>query len=262
MNLPQTTAIAKIVIAANEVGRKIPHKTLHKNEFATLILRADERGQLLIEVWPKGMGPVTRLTLATWDYTNQQWIAATDQATAEQWLVESRRFFNIETEPVQVEADELPTVQHPADAAADELLAERPDASDAFRKRLARAVEMIKFGTYNPDCYNTADAGATYYPNWVCDCPDAEHRNLRDARLGQVCKHTLAGEIARRIEWQADAVAQRHLRDKTDRARQTAHVPAQTAHEPAEKPWWAHPDPINRSRAGAGNAQFRPAYGS
>jgi hypothetical protein len=80
----QVTNIEEIIAQASE-GLEFRHRTIHKNDTGSLVLRV-HRGFLVLEVWIDG--PQTQFTLAGWD--GDHWsISATDKQ-AEAWMVEVR----------------------------------------------------------------------------------------------------------------------------------------------------------------------------
>lgn len=278
----QTTPLDQIVANANNAAlRPGTTRVIFANEIGKLVLIADRRCQLKLQIFPAKM-PVAHpmaFTLALYDMQTQTWQLKADIAAAEAWMVEARAFFGIEA-PTP-EPDALPDPIDPVEAAADSILAENAgDAGDAFRKRLASAVELVRASITNFPHYQTSFEPSGFYGVRSCQCGDAQYRSLYAPRIGTVCKHTLAMLLSERIRQQRDAVAQRKLASDLDRNRRTAHEIARETALPAnasdnrrledalgyddlaEKPWYLRPDPINRSRAGAGRAQFRVRYGS
>jgi len=122
-----------------------------------------------------------------------------------------------------------PTRQPDAiDRAAEGLLAEyhdHPRRAD-FAKRIANAVELVRAGQVEFPRYNTDFQFHGLYGRRTCQCKDAQYRGL-SAKFGTACKHTLAMEIARRVEVEHDAVAVRRLIDKTERATRRVEVKAE-----------------------------------
>lgn len=185
--------------------------------------------------------------------------------------------------------DSAPAPIDPIEAAAESILIENAPVSDAFRKRLASAAELVKAGITEFPHYQTAFEPSGFYGVRSCQCNDARHRSLYAPKIGTVCKHTLSQLLAERIRQQREAVADRKFASDLDRNRSSAHGNARDTALPASDNgriedmlgyddgpaptvaqqiaevraanWWAKPDPINRSAAGAGRSQFRARYG-
>lgn len=126
----------------------------------------------------------------------------------------------------------------------------------------------------------------THNLTWTCDCYD--YINRADAFDRRPCKHILATQIAQRLaaadapKCTAQTTQPQPVSEPTsatalpvsasDNGRiedmlgydepkpASAKTVAEQIAEVRAANWWSKPDPINRSRAGAGRAQFRARY--
>lgn len=167
--------------------------------------------------------------------------------------------------------DEALAPAHPADLIAADLAAEYAALGQPFLDRLHRAVDLVKAGQTEFPKYDTRWEPYGFYGLRLCGCPDAQHRNVSADRIGVCCKHTLAQLIKSRIDGDIQRAGYRKAADAWQRSAGRCEVcgkPATgidglcdscyngTAEPEPEKPWYLRPDPINRSAAGAGRAQF------
>lgn len=177
---------------------------------------------------------------------------------------------------VECRNDEIFTPAHPADIHAADLAAEYAALGTPFTDRLARAVDLVKAGTVEFPKYDTRWEPFGFYGLRLCGCPDAQHRNVSADRIGVCCKHTLAQLIQARIDGDIERAGYRKAADDWQRSAGRCEVCGKPAtgidnlcdgcynatQEPEpEKPWYLKADPINKSAAGAGRAQFRARYG-
>lgn len=111
----------------------------------------------------------------------------------------------------------------PAQQIAADIKAEAPWLNGRVEAGLAlyeaRTLEFPKYHTRMA----TANGGK---PNRDCDCPDATYRGFR-AGFGIGCKHTIAQEIAWRVDREQNAVAQRELMDLIEGRRQRCPEPVE-----------------------------------
>lgn len=95
----QTTPLDQIVANANNAAlRPGTTRVIFANEIGKLVLIADRRCQLKLQIFPAKM-PVAHpmaFTLALYDMQTQTWQLKADIAAAEAWMVEARAFFGIE----------------------------------------------------------------------------------------------------------------------------------------------------------------------
>lgn len=101
---------------------------------------------------------------------------------------------------------------HPADEIAADLIAEL--GSD-LGGRVQRAVELVKAGQVDFPKYGTSYTPTGFHGYRSCGCPDATHRP-QFTNFGLGCKHTLAQEIAHRIEATTERVAYQKHNDTVD----------------------------------------------
>lgn len=116
-----------------------------------------------------------------------------------------------------------PVATDPVDEAAQSLL--QFHNSRAFKDRLARAIELVRCGEFNPGKYGTHIDEATGVS--YCQCPDAEHgapHANSDNKLGILtyhngvcCKHALAQRINYIVRHTRDEVAYREHFEKVER---------------------------------------------
>lgn len=200
-----------IIQTANAAGRMVARITVFENERGKLVIRADQRGYLLAEVWKRNEGPSHRLPLGHWDAVQSTWIQTATLARAHEWMAEAAEILGEQVFP----SDDLPAPLHPADAIAADIVALY---GGDFDGRLQRATEMVKQGTLDLAKYET-----TYHPegqgHWSCQCSDARHRSPR-WQHGISCKHGLGGFIQMTLENQTRQAGQRRLIDRIEAHRQ------------------------------------------
>jgi hypothetical protein len=210
-NTPQVNPLAAIVTEANAAGRHIARTTVFENERGKLMIRADQRGYLLAEVWKRNEGPTHRLTLGHWDAMQSTWIQAASLTRAHEWMAEAAEILGEQVFP----SEELPSPLHPVDQITADIVA---IYGGDFDGRLQRAAEMVKQGTLDLARHET-----TYHPEgqgfWSCQCADAKHRSPR-WQHGTACKHGLGGFIQMTLESQTRQAGQRRLIDRIEARRQ------------------------------------------
>lgn len=125
-----------------------------------------------------------------------------------------RQIANIEAELSEdvSETEPTPAPLTPAQEEAQGLMSEYPELSE----RIDRALLLVEAGQTEFPQYNTRFDPAGFYGYRDCDCGDAVHRQPR-AKFGIACKHTLAQEIAARVERTAWRVANQKLASDSER---------------------------------------------
>lgn len=206
---PQEVNPLQVIIeTANQAGRQFPHQTIHQNDKGKVILRADMRGYLLLEVWLKNEGPTHRLTAAFWQFQNGgSWVLSTSQERAQEWLTEAAEILGESPFPSPVD---------PIDQAAADFVAQ---AGTDYDGRVARAVELAKAGHTRFPRYETYFNPAGKSGFYQCACQDASYRNVRSF-IGQTCKHSICLWLVNQVSQDAEAVAVRKLSDRIELARQ------------------------------------------
>lgn len=102
-----------------------------------------------------------------------------------------------------------PVGMTPAQEIAAAMKAEYPHLDS----RIDSALALVEAGTIEFPQYQTSHTiGNGGKPNRDCNCPDAMHRGFR-AEWGIACKHTIAQEIAYRVEREFNQVVQREIID-------------------------------------------------
>jgi hypothetical protein len=208
----EVNPLTAIIAEANATGRMIARTTIHETDKGKLVIRADQRGYLLIEVWPKGFGPTTRLTIAYWDVRAGAWVLSTSQERTQEWMAEAAELLGEQVFP----SEELPAPVSPIDQAAADFVAQ---AGTDYDGRVGRAVELAKSGHTRFPQYETYfnPAGASGF--YQCACPDAANRNIRSF-IGQTCKHSICLWLVNQVSLAAETVAVRKLSDRIELARQ------------------------------------------
>lgn len=125
-----------------------------------------------------------------------------------------RQIANIEAELSEDVSETGPTPAPitPAMSEAQGLMSEYPELSE----RITRALALVEAGQTEFPQHNTRFDPAGFYGYRDCDCGDAVHRQPR-AKFGIACKHTLAQEIAARVERTAWRVANQKLASDSER---------------------------------------------
>lgn len=211
--------VAAIVTAYAANGQRFV--TVHQTDAGRVLLYRDLRGNLTLGHFPAITPAMSMTPLTIEDYAG----TLADETTVREWLTECAALFKAKAKAeaqIEVEA-ETEAIAAPArpydaiDAAVDGLLTEyhdHPRLGD-FAKRLASAEALVRDGQTEFPRYNTSFEFQGFYGRRTCQCKDAQYRGL-SARFGTVCKHTLAMEIARRVEAEQGAVAGRRLVDKVE----------------------------------------------
>lgn len=147
-----------------------------------------------------------------------------------------------ETAQATSEIEPTPAPLSPAALEAQGLISEYPQLAE----RIAKALALVEAGVTKFPQYQTEWQNLTRDGNWICNCPDAQHRQPR-AKFGIACKHTLAGEIAARVKRSAWQTANRKLADNL------VHAALRQAQDAAARNDYANPadykpaaDPLNR----------------
>jgi hypothetical protein len=208
----EVNPLTAIIAEANAAGRMIARTLIHETDKGKLMIRADMRGYLLIEVWPKGFGPTTRLTIGFWDVRAGAWVLSTSQERTEQWMAEASELLGEQVFP----SEELPAPVSPIDQAAADFVAQ---AGTDYDGRVARAVELAKAGHTRFPQYKTTFVPAGQSGHYECQCPDASHRGLRGV-IGQICKHSIAAYLHRVVSQETERAGHRRLIDRIEAARQ------------------------------------------
>lgn len=142
-----------------------------------------------------------------------------------------------ELAPSVSEIEPTPAPISPAMSEAQGLMSEYPELSE----RIDRALLLVESGQTEFPQYNTRFDPAGFYGYRDCDCGDAAHRQPR-AKFGIACKHTLAQEIAARMERTAWRVANQKL--ASDSERRAAALARNDYASPAD--YRPAADPLNR----------------
>ncbi len=219
LSLQQTSPLSQIIDAANSQRVNIGHiRIVHQDNTGKVAMVANQRGQLVLQVFPRVMPAINipaNLVLGRYNQASRTWSLDCDHDIAEAWFSDAREFFGVE--------QPTPLPSHPADDIAADLRNEYGAMGQMFTDRLERAVEMVKSGSYDPAKYNTEWLPFGYLGCWTCQCPDATYRQHEANTIGQLCKHTLAGLITQRLEQRSESVAQREWFEEQQRRWDAAH---------------------------------------
>lgn len=141
-----------------------------------------------------------------------------------------------EVERLLAEAEALPRQLTPAQEEAEGLKAEYPELA----ARIDAALTLVESGELAGKMaeYGTTWENLTRFGNWVCNCPDSQHRQPV-AKFGRACKHCLGGEILARTKRTANRISQQRLASKVEAAVLRGDYASPASYRPAA-------DPINR----------------
>lgn len=221
MNLPQIARndnpVAAIVAAYD--AQPARYVVIHQTDAGKVLLHRNLRGDLVLQHFP-AVSPAPSVTpLIVESHTGRQ----ADEAETREWLADVAELFSLAL-PAPAPAAELPEptppTPDPVEAAAADLLAEyanHPRRAELV-KRVAAAVELVQAGRVDFPEHETSQSLHGLHGRRHCLCGDARFRALT-AKFGTACKHTLAQELAQRIEREAEQVASRHLVDTVERRR-------------------------------------------